>query len=58
MFSYKWDGENRLIIVSNIDYMIRCFCDCLGRWVMREENGIKTTYLYDEWNLLYEANER
>jgi YD repeat-containing protein len=61
--SYQWDCENRLIQVTlPTGEVVKYHYDADGRRIKREHttqtlNDI-TIYLYDDWNVIYEPNQK
>ena len=50
-YVYSWDGENRLVGVSNENTQIRYTYDHMGRRIRRTStSGTTNTYVYDGWN--------
>ncbi len=53
---YTYDAQNRLIALDHmaLNVHIRQHYDPLNRMVARDNNGVITTYVWDNWNLLEE----
>jgi YD repeat-containing protein len=57
VWSYTWDGENRLIGVSSNGAALATYAyDFASRRVAKAANDGSKSYIYDGWNLIREAN--
>ena len=55
VFTYAYDSASRLTTVSsNGIILVTNLYDCRGRRVRKTTPGAETTFLYDDWNLIYE----
>ena len=56
---YGYDAQNRLVAIDSGSTHIRYHYDPLNRIVAREKNGVVTTQVWDNWNLIeeHEAND-
>jgi len=52
----EWDGENNLSQITNDTTAITCRYDFMGRRVEKVVNGETNSFLYDNWNLVYETD--
>ncbi|NQU38648.1 MAG: DUF2235 domain-containing protein [Lentisphaerae bacterium] len=64
LWSYTWNGENRLTTISNSDALITFAYDYMGRRTCRtvcapydlDSPTSDSRYIYDGWNLIYEGD--
>lgn len=55
--TYTWNGENRLVGVSNSTAVLSFSYDYMGRRFEKAVEGSETnTFIYDGWNLIQESN--
>jgi YD repeat-containing protein len=53
-WTFTWDVDNRLILVSNAETIVRNTYDFMSRRVEKTVSGISRRFLYDGWNLIAE----
>ncbi|MCF7855854.1 MAG: hypothetical protein K9N51_13730 [Candidatus Pacebacteria bacterium] len=56
-WTYQWNGENRLMLASNVGTVVSYAYDYMGRRIRKTVNGVETEFLYDGWNLVQETIE-
>ena len=57
VWSYVWDGENRLIGVSSNDALLVTYTyDCRSRRIGKVGDDTMRSFLYDGWNLIQETS--
>ncbi len=55
--AYSWNGENRLIQVSNENTVVSFVYDYMGRRIEKIVNSTNTTrFIYDDWAIIYEES--
>lgn len=55
-WTYTWNGENRLVSISNAYRVLTFKYDYMGRRFRKVVDGDETTFLYDGWNLIQESS--
>lgn len=55
-FTYIYNGENRLVVVSNASTLVEYAYDYQGRMFERTVNGVHHDYLWEGWNIISETS--
>lgn len=53
---YTWDAENRLIGITTSTSTVAYKYDGLGRRIQKDVDGVITTYIYDQEDILFELD--